>query len=278
MEAKGVNPRHLSYQSKSDMLKGYLIVPECCDAVENGLCVGCGEVCEFGKDNETGDVVAWLYLYLNSDKEETDKFVKVRLADIYATMFGKGFNTAYIGTEKENAVFKKGTESTVSFIAKFDDAIFPKRPFIKSEKAGNGLAELDYNMLGFTSLDGVINFSGFGRITPYVRSTTSLSFCLPPETNTVKCARISSVSGSLTGEFNYGNLGLCESCEEYGLTDPCAYYNNNTAAAVSGTWNIKYNTKISKMKFYTPEDFEAFIVLPKNSKRPVIVEGDKVEE
>lgn len=267
ISAEGVNPKHLSYTKRSDTLKGYLVVPECCDAIKNGACAGCGEVNEFGND-QYGDTTAYLYLYLGSDSKQKTNWVKIKVADIYATMFGRGYNSTYVGTSKENAVFKLANQASLRFTCGFAADIFPKKKYVD----GNGVREMDYGMLGLTCLDGYIEFAGFGACSPIIQTTYECSFCVSKE-NTIKCARITSISGSMTGEFNYGNIAICDTCDEAALTDPCAYYNFKYAAPVNGTWTIKYNTSASKMGFYKLEDFETFITLPKTTTRVNVIDG-----
>lgn len=41
IKANEVNPKHLSYVTLKDTFKGYLVVPDCCNAAENGECAAC---------------------------------------------------------------------------------------------------------------------------------------------------------------------------------------------------------------------------------------------
>lgn len=260
-KADGVNPKHLSYVTVKDTLKGYFVVPDCCNAAENGECPACG-FAEFGYDSEK-NIDSYLFLYRTSEKQEKDILFKICLTDIEARMFGLGFNSAYINTNAETKVFKKGTKCSLSMTAEVPADIFEKRAF--TNLSGNGVAEIDYGFLGFTCLDGYIDFAGDGSCKPIVKVTEDCSVCSTTKTE-IKCVRVTKITGSLTGNFNYGNTGICEICDEWSLTDPCSYYESKYSAPVWGSWSVKYNTTKSNLKLNDISEVENALKAYTNKK------------
>ena len=264
--ANGVNPRHLSYKPVSDTLKGYLVVPDCCSG--NG-CVACGESNPFGCDDE-GESISYLYIIRGQEREEKDALIKVKASEIFGTVFGQGANSAYIGTNKEDAVFQKLTKASLTMLCEFPEGMFPTR-FYKTSMSTNGMRELDYGMLGLTCLDGYMVFTGYGTATPIVKTTVDISFCTET-TSSTKCIRISTINGTLTGMFNYGNNALCDVCDEFGITDPCQYYLGVYKSPVTGTWMLKYSSALSSHGFKNLEDLESYIL--KNMKKKEVVDAE----
>ena len=268
--ANGVNPRHLSYKVASDTLKGYLVVPDCCSG---SGCVACGEVNPFGCD-DYGESLSYLFIVRTGEREEKDALIRVKADDIFGTVFGQGANSAYIGTNKEDVVFQKLTKASLSMTCEFPEGMFEKR-FYKTSMSTNGMRELDYGMLGLTCLDGYVIFTGYGTATPLVKKTTEISFCSEIE-NSTKCIRISSINGTLTGMFNYGNNALCDVCDEFGITDPCQYYLGVYKSPVTGTWMLKYNSALSSHGFKSLDELETFIM--KNMKKNEVVDAEAIKE
>ena len=269
-KATGVNSKHISYNLVTDNIKGYLVVPECCDAIAAGACTSCGDVGHFGCD-ELGESLSYLYLARGGEKQEKTTLVKVKADNIVATVFGVGANSAYIGTDKEDEVFKKLRKSSLSMLCIFPEGMFAPRPFPVSGADTTGMRDLDYGYLGLTCLNGVVMFSGYGTATPVVKSSASYGFCSSSVTS-IKCLRISSVSGTLTGMFNYGNTALCLTCDEFSITDSCAYFNPEYRSPVTGTWTLRYNTSLSGKKITDETELEALLMKNLNKKQVLDVE------
>lgn len=275
-KATDVNPRHLSYIVANDTIKGYLVLPECCDAIEGGACVACGDVSGFGLDAD-GESVAYFYIVRGGEKYETASLIRVKADAIYATVFGRGANSAYIDSDKENEVFKKIKNASLTMTCTFPEDMFETKGY-PTNLPTIGMRNLDYGFLGFTCLDGLIVFTGFGNATPTVKSKNDVAFC-GGSVKVAKCIKITSISGTLTGMFNYGNAALCEDCDEFAMTDPCDYYSGRYKAPVSGTWTLKYNGSFSAKKVLLQEDIEA--ILMKAMKKNEILdleESDSSEE
>ena len=276
LKADGVNSKHISYNLVSDNIKGYLVVPECCDAVAAGTCIPCGEGVPFGCD-ETGESVAYLYLVRGGEKEEKTTLVKVRADTILATAFGLGANSAYIGTNKEDEAFKKLKKASLTMTVKFPEGMFAPRPFNVKGADTTGMREMDYGYLGLTCLDGDVTFSGYGTATPVIKSSATYGYCSSNVTS-VKCLKISSISGTLTGLFNYGNTALCLSCDEFSITNPCTYFDPEYQSPVTGTWTLRYNTTLSGKKITDEAELEEKLLKSAGKKQILDAETLTISE
>ena len=265
-----VNPRHLSYKLVSDNLKGYLVLPECCDAVEAGACVSCGEVARFGRD-DFGESVTFLYIVRGGERQEKTYLVKVKANEIFSYVFGQGANSAYIDTDRDADIFKKLRQASLGFECEFPEGIFQPRTWLEGSQA-SGMSILDYGFLGFTCLDGYVTFMGYGTADPVVKSSTKVSVCNGPETTTVKCVKPTSISGTITGMFNYGNTALCESCYEFSIVDACMWTKAVYESPVTGTWNLKYNKSLSGRKITLQSELEDLLL--QQAKKEEVLETD----
>jgi hypothetical protein len=271
--AGGVNSRHLSYRTVTDTITGYLVVPECCDASDNGGCVTCGNSSLFGK-NELDESNTYLYIFRKGEKIEKNSLVKIKADYVFASVFGQRYNSAYNGSNAEDAVFKKLKNSSFAMSCVFPEKLFDAK-FYGTGTPTNGMRELDYGMLGYTCLDGTMFFTGYGSASPIMKKTEDIGVCYS-EIKTVKCIRITSVSGNMTGMFNYGNPAICETCDEWAIVDPCSYYEPVYQSPVSGTWMVKYNSAISERKFKTREEIEDY--LKGIVKKKEIIDCENIQE
>lgn len=267
-KATGVNPRHLSYTLTNDTIRGFVVLPECCDAIEAGKCTSCGDVSNFGCD-ESGEPVTTLYIYRQGEKNEKATLVKVPADEIFATVFGQGANSAYIDSDAEDVVFKKLTKSSLTMKFSLPEGLFESRPFkVSSNLYTGGMRDLDYGFLGYTCLDGEIIMSGFGTAKPTVKTNATYGYC-ESTSSSVKCLKLQSVTGNLVGKFNYGNTALCLECVEWSLTDPCFFYAPIYASPVTGTWTLRYNQSLSGKKITDESELEA-ILLKAASKKNIL--------
>lgn len=243
-KANCVNSRHLSYKQVNDTLDGILAVTDCCVESKNdaGYCASCNAGTGSISTGAT-PAKAVLYIVRKGDKDEKETVVKVEAKELLATVFGQGFNSAYIGTNAEDAIYRKLNKASLTMAFDFPAGLFADRKY-PTKFATTGMRDLEYGLLGLTCLDGRITFSGYGATARNISTTTTIGFCESSTTST-RCVRIANISGSLVGMFNYGNTALCETCFEFSIVDPCNLYGGLYQSPVSGTWSLKYNSSLS---------------------------------
>jgi len=210
-----------SYTVASDSLKGYLQVP---------ICIGCN-------DNGTDSSQAMASLLYIVRKDDKSKAIWKFAPEVSAGLFNKGVGVRIIDPDDllGGPTSMKGlSQAWLDFWFPFEDQGI-LAPF------GKFNTDYQYGFLGFGSVEGYIDYAGFGKAK--LDSQSSVGVC--GGSTSSACYMISTISGSLTGSSEWTGL-----CAQAPIWDICAFAGDPlggplTRATVNGSWSIKLNNKVS---------------------------------
>ena len=255
-----------SYGTTSDTISGYLVVPAClaCDPTE-------------GTDTYADIEDAEMYLVRKGHNRKITSvdgtavpFVAyTQEAYVDAAIFG-----AYVNNTKENndplASIADAKSATMLLWWNVGQDDLADSKFAIAKKPGT---DLPYGFLGFDNNYVDVYNSGFGsaKVLLY-KKAGDFDFCGDTDPEEYSCQYVDSINGTIAGYGEYAGA-----CNLTPMWDVCylkgsAMEATHSSAAVSGTWNLKYNKKISESA-----DPEALILKNLKATLADVFDADEIE-
>lgn len=249
-----------SYKTVSDTIMGYVILPECVDCnvdgVDNFLAAEPGVAYLTRKGDKLSAKANAFDDTFGGNGERVWSVVKT-VANVDAALFGAYVNHGQNPVDGTPQKSKKNANKAWMFLsytlpnAEQANTLYS----ILVTKYGNTSQNelMNYGFFGVDNLDaGTVDNAGFGIAKVMVKKVAGIpgtdgGICTPGEDPIPgyeeSCSYIASISGTITGAPTYQGP-----CQVTPMWDVCSWDNvlHPQTTAISGTWTLKYNSKLTK--------------------------------
>lgn len=232
-----------TFQVASDSLNGYLIIPACDDCLTPADAAAFGWD-DFGSGDDTSYTAADPTLLVTRKGDKLYKTVWYFDNSVYvdAAMFNKGV-ALRIPTGGDTLA---GTPSSIKKIKtawgilsySINNTLNTTQTI--SMKGMTSNQTTTYGFLGYQSMGGSIDSTGFGSVSVITNDgSTTIGFCGNTVIPGTQCIAVNKISGSIVGGFGYA--GLCAAPPMFDICD----YTGVGGAPISGTWSLSINKSLS---------------------------------